>query len=102
MDRLSIAGLIVALFAIYLGFVIEGGAISALFELPAFIIVFGGTVGAVYYNPQKSSFYMQCHFCAGCLRPLSLILTKALMILLIGTKGTRIWLPCARKYRLRY
>ncbi|REL26093.1 flagellar motor protein [Thalassotalea euphylliae] len=56
MDKLSIAGLVVALFAIYLGFSIEGGAIATLFELPAFIIVFGGTVGAVLLQSSKQQF----------------------------------------------
>lgn len=56
MDKLSIAGLLVALIAIYLGFSIEGGAISTLFELPAFIIVFGGTVGAVMLQSSTPQF----------------------------------------------
>lgn len=41
MDKLSLAGLFVAFFALFLGFTIEGGSIAALFQLPAFIIVFG-------------------------------------------------------------
>jgi len=53
MDRLSIAGLFIAILAIYLGFSFDGGSISALFQLPAFIIVFGGTLGAVM--PQSST-----------------------------------------------
>lgn len=57
MDRLSIAGLIVALLAIYLGFIIDGGSISALFELPAFIIVVGGTLGAVMLQSSRAQFY---------------------------------------------
>ncbi len=57
MDKLSIAGLVVAILAIYLGFSIEGGAISALFHLPAFIIVFGGTVGAVMLQSSKVQFF---------------------------------------------
>ncbi|WP_448552094.1 flagellar motor protein [Thalassotalea montiporae] len=56
MDKLSIAGLIVALLAIYLGFSIEGGAIGTLFELPAFIIVVGGTMGAVLLQSSKAQF----------------------------------------------
>ncbi|WP_448213079.1 flagellar motor protein [Colwellia sp. MEBiC06753] len=56
MDKLSLAGLILAFFAIYLGFSIEGGAIAALFELPAFIIVFGGTVGAVMLQSSTAQF----------------------------------------------
>ena len=57
MDKLSVAGLFIAILAIYLGFVIEGGAISALFELPAFIIVFGGTVGAVMLQSSSIQFF---------------------------------------------
>ena len=56
MDKLSIAGLIIAFFAIYLGFIIEGGAISTLFELPAFLIAFGGTVGAVMLQSSAEQF----------------------------------------------
>lgn len=56
MDKLSIIGLLVALFAIYLGFTLDGGSFSALFELPAFIIVFGGTLGAVLLQSSQSQF----------------------------------------------
>lgn len=56
MDRLSLAGLVVALLAIYAGFTIEGGAISALLQLPAFIIVFGGTLGAVLLQSSTMQF----------------------------------------------
>jgi len=57
MDRLSIAGLFVAVLAIYLGFTLDGGSITALFELPAFLIVFGGTVGAVMLQSSSSQFF---------------------------------------------
>jgi len=57
MDRLSVAGLVVAILAIYLGFILDGGSISALFELPAFIIVFGGTLGAVMLQSSTRQFY---------------------------------------------
>lgn len=56
MDKLSVAGLVVALLAIYIGFSLEGGEISALFELPAFIIVFGGTLGAVMLQSSLVQF----------------------------------------------
>ncbi|SEK48185.1 chemotaxis protein MotA [Colwellia chukchiensis] len=56
MDKLSISGLIIALLAICLGFVIDGGAIGSLLELPAFIIVFGGTLGAVMLQSSSSQF----------------------------------------------
>lgn len=56
MDRLSVAGLFIAIFAIYIGFVLDDGSISALFELPAFIIVFGGTLGAVMLQSSTKQF----------------------------------------------
>jgi chemotaxis protein MotA len=56
MDKLSIAGFFVALFAVFFGFAIEGGAVTALFELPAFIIVFGGTLGAVMLQSSSVQF----------------------------------------------
>jgi chemotaxis protein MotA len=57
MDKLSISGLFIALVAIYLGFVIDGGTIASLFELPAFIIVFGGTIGAVMLQSSQVQFF---------------------------------------------
>ncbi|MEW6994557.1 flagellar motor protein [Colwelliaceae bacterium MEBiC 14330] len=56
MDKLSIAGLIVAILAVYTGFALDGGHLSTLFELPAFIIVFGGTLGAVMLQSSMSQF----------------------------------------------
>ncbi len=56
MDKLSISGLIIAILAIYLGFIIDGGSVVSLLELPAFIIVFGGTVGAVMLQSSQSQF----------------------------------------------
>ena len=57
MDRLSIAGLFVAVLAIYLGFILDGGSITTLFELPAFVIVFGGTIGAVMLQSSSGQFF---------------------------------------------
>jgi len=57
MDKLSVAGLTIAILAIYVGFTIEGGSISAIFELPAFIVVFGGTLGAVMLQSSKEQFF---------------------------------------------
>lgn len=57
MDKLSLIGLIVAIIAIYFGFVIDGGSISSLLELPAFIIVFGGTLGAVMLQSSQRQFF---------------------------------------------
>lgn len=56
MDKLSIAGLFVAVLAIYFGFVLDGGSVSSLLELPAFIIVFGGTLGAVMLQSSMHQF----------------------------------------------
>ena len=56
MDRLSIAGLAIAILAVYIGFSLDGGHLSALFELPAFIIVFGGTLGAVMLQSSMVQF----------------------------------------------
>ena len=56
MDKLSVAGLTIAILAVYIGFSLEGGHLSALFELPAFIIVFGGTLGAVMLQSSMVQF----------------------------------------------
>lgn len=56
MDKLSIFGLLIAISAIYLGFIFDGGSISSLLELPAFIIVFGGTLGAVMLQSSQVQF----------------------------------------------
>jgi len=56
MDRLSVAGLVVAILAIYIGFALDGGSITTLFELPAFTIVVGGTLGAVMLQSSSSQF----------------------------------------------
>lgn len=57
MDKLSIAGLIVAISAIYIGFSLDGGHATALIKLPAFIIVFGGTLGAVMLQSSSIQFF---------------------------------------------
>lgn len=56
MDKLSVIGLFVAVIAIYLGFMLDGGHLTSLFELPAFIIVFGGTLGAVMLQSSLLQF----------------------------------------------
>jgi chemotaxis protein MotA len=53
---MSIAGILIAILSIYLGFMLDGGNLSALFELPAFIIVFGGTMGAVILQSSFAQF----------------------------------------------
>lgn len=57
MDKLSVAGLLVAILAIYLGFILDGGSVSSLFELPAFVIVVGGTIGAVMLQSSSLQFF---------------------------------------------
>ena len=47
MDKLTLAGIFIALVAIVGGFSQEGGDVLTLLHWPAFLIVFGGTLGAV-------------------------------------------------------
>lgn len=47
MDKISLVGLLVGLFAIVGGQILEGGQISSLAQPTALLIVFGGTLGAV-------------------------------------------------------
>ena len=53
---MSIAGILIAIFSVYIGFMLDGGNLSALFELPAFIIVVGGTIGAVMLQSSLVQF----------------------------------------------
>ncbi len=54
-DLNSVAGVILALIAIFGGQILEGGHISALLQLAAFLIVMGGTIGAVLLqSPVKT------------------------------------------------
>jgi chemotaxis protein MotA len=47
MDFLTLAGAVVALATIGVGFALEGGSLAVLFQAQAFLIVVGGTIGAV-------------------------------------------------------
>jgi chemotaxis protein MotA len=47
MDFLTVGGALLALLAILLGQMFEGGHIGSLINGPAFLIVFGGTLGAI-------------------------------------------------------
>ena len=55
-DKLTILGLIVALFAIVGGNLLEGGKTQTLVQLTAFVIVLGGTMGAVLVQTQQDIF----------------------------------------------
>jgi len=55
-DKMSIAGILIAILSVYIGFMLDGGNLSALFELPAFIIVVGGTMGAVMLQSSLVQF----------------------------------------------
>jgi chemotaxis protein MotA len=55
-DRISLLGLGLALAAIMLGQVLEGGHLSSLMQPTAFLIVIGGTLGAVMLQSSLSVF----------------------------------------------
>jgi len=56
MDFLTILGLIIAVGAILVGNILEGGHTSSLIQPTAFLIVFGGTVGAVMVQTPLHTF----------------------------------------------
>ncbi|TCK18822.1 chemotaxis protein MotA [Thiogranum longum] len=56
MDILTITGILLALFAILGGNVLEGGHMSSLVQLTAFVIVAGGTLGAVMVQTPIRTF----------------------------------------------
>jgi chemotaxis protein MotA len=56
MDRLSIAGLVLALGAIVGGLVLEGGHPASLLQVTAFLVVVGGTTGAVMLQSSAEQF----------------------------------------------
>ena len=47
LDKLALAGIVLALFAILGGQSLEGGHVDALINGPAFIIVMGGTLASI-------------------------------------------------------
>ncbi|GHT83610.1 flagellar motor protein [Betaproteobacteria bacterium] len=57
MDKISLVGIIVAIGAILLGQVLEGGHVSSLVQPTAFLIVVGGTVGAVLLQSPAQIFF---------------------------------------------
>lgn len=56
MDKLSILGLVLGVFAIASGYTLHGGSISTLFDLSALVIVLGGTLGAVVFQTPLPTF----------------------------------------------
>mgnify|MGYP005990727153 CR=1 FL=1 len=56
MDKLALAGVVLAIAAIMGGYAIEGGGVSTLFNLSAFLIVFGGSLGAVMIQTPNKDF----------------------------------------------
>lgn len=56
MDRISLAGLVVGLCAIFGGQMLEGGNVGSLVQLTAFVIVVGGTLGAVMLQSPMPTF----------------------------------------------
>lgn len=56
MDRLSLIGILLGLFAILGGQVLEGGRIQSLLQITAFFIVLGGTFGAVLLQSTMRQF----------------------------------------------
>lgn len=57
MDRLTIAGLLIALAAIFGGQMLEGGSVLALLNPAAFVIVVGGSFGAVMLQTHQKTFF---------------------------------------------
>lgn len=56
MDKLTVTGILLACFAILLGYKLEGGLVENLFNFPALIIVVGGSVGAVMLQSTRYQF----------------------------------------------
>lgn len=69
MDKLAIAGFLLALIAVAGGFVIEGGALSTLLHFPAFLIVVGGTLGAVMLQTPLTQFVLGMKMLPWVVRP---------------------------------
>lgn len=56
MDRISVAGLVIGVCAIFGGQMLEGGSVGSLVQLTAFVIVVGGTLGAVMLQSPLATF----------------------------------------------
>ena len=57
MDRISIAGLLLAIVAVVGGLVLEGGHPASLLQVTALLIVVGGTAGAVMLQSSSEQFF---------------------------------------------
>jgi chemotaxis protein MotA len=57
MDKLTIIGFLIAIFAIFGGHVLEGGHINMLLNSAAFIIVIGGSFGAAMLQNTRTTFF---------------------------------------------
>lgn len=69
MDKLAIAGFLLAIIAVTGGFVIEGGSLATLLHFPAFLIVFGGTLGAVMLQTPLNQFVLGMKMLPWVVRP---------------------------------
>lgn len=56
MDFLTLLGVVLALGAILVGQMLEGGSLNALINLPALVIVLGGSIGAVLAETPSKLF----------------------------------------------
>ncbi|HQX06221.1 MAG TPA: flagellar motor protein, partial [Zoogloea sp.] len=56
MDSISLIGITLALAAILVGQVLEGGHVGSLIQPTAFLIVIGGTLGAVMLQSSATVF----------------------------------------------
>lgn len=56
MDKLTLAGILIAISAIVGGNVLEGGHTHSLVQLTAFVIVMGGTLGAIMVQTRLGTF----------------------------------------------
>ena len=56
MDKLTLAGILIALSAIIGGNILEGGYTHSLVQLTAFVIVMGGTLGAIMVQTRMGTF----------------------------------------------
>jgi chemotaxis protein MotA len=58
MDLNSVAGIVIALVAVFGGQMLEGGHVGSLFQVTAFTIVLGGTLGAVLLQSPVRQFVL--------------------------------------------